>query len=179
MLSSSHQTKRASNVLENWEATLDSLVLWGILRRVLFIAPTFSGAHWTKHNHSNKCKYSRTVCIGRSESLAFTRGGFLCVGLYNLHCLCSQRGGALIPLTYMHLKGVMREISVGGKVLFYLLVMSIISIIWVLYAYYKYYKYFSSHFSISKVQGQFYGSIIDNSKGNYILFVSNPSFYLF
>lgn len=43
MLPSSHQTKRASNVLENWEATLDSLVLWGILRRELIIAPHFQG----------------------------------------------------------------------------------------------------------------------------------------
>lgn len=69
------------------------------------------------------------MCIGRSQSLAFTRGGFLCVGLYNLHCLCSQRGGALIPLTYVHLKGVMREVNLEGKVLFYSLAMDIVSIV--------------------------------------------------
>lgn len=99
------------------------------------------------------------------------------VVLCDQHCICSQCVGALIPLTYMHLKGAMREINVGGKFLFYSLVIGIISIIWILYGYYKYYKYFSSHFSILKAQGQFYGSIIDNSKGYYILFVSNPSFY--
>lgn len=98
-------------------------------------SPTFSGSHWTKRSHSNKCKCSRTVCVGRSQSLAFTRGGFLCVVFYNLHCLCSQCGGALIPLTYMHLKGVVREISIGGKVLFYSLAMGIINIVWVLYGY--------------------------------------------
>lgn len=178
MLPSSHQTKTCIKYFRELRSNPGQVSTLRHSEKNINYSPTFSGSRWTKLSHSNKRKCSRTVCVGRSQSLAFSRGGFLCVVLCDQHCICSQCVGALIPLTYMHLKGAMREINVGGKFLFYSLVIGIISIIWILYGYYKYYKYFSSHFSISKAQGQFYGSTINNSKGYYILFVSNPSFYL-